>query len=98
MYVPPNYMPPRIDPKEPNVTYPTDSIRTTFESADKNGDGKLSKTEVKEAFAKLGAFCPDYRAWKARRHADANHDGFISLDEELKELVNYTQKQGYKAK
>ncbi|KAK9946521.1 hypothetical protein M0R45_011984 [Rubus argutus] len=84
--------------KDPNVPYPTDIIRTAFKSADKNGDGKLSKKELKEAFAKLGAYCPDYRAWKARRHADANHDGFISLDEELDELLIYTQQQGYKAK
>ncbi|PRQ24966.1 putative EF-hand domain pair protein [Rosa chinensis] len=79
-----------------DVPYTEQQIRNIFKGFDLNGDGKLSWEEVKAAFAKLGAFLPDYRAWRGRSCADADKDGFISLETELNELVTYTHKLQYK--
>ncbi|KAL7262118.1 hypothetical protein ACSBR1_000493 [Camellia fascicularis] len=61
---------------------------------DKNGDGKLSKKELKDAFHDLGLKFSGWRAGRALRHADANGDGYIS-DEELNELVKYAKRWGF---
>ncbi|KAM5568023.1 hypothetical protein ABKV19_015875 [Rosa sericea] len=84
--------------KDPDVPYTEEQIINIFKNFDLNGDGKLSWDEVKAAFAKLGANLPDYRAWRGRMCADADKDGFVSLETELKELVTYTLKQRYKPK
>ncbi|KAM5558245.1 hypothetical protein ABKV19_020124 [Rosa sericea] len=87
-------------PMDSMVSHPDarQQIINIFKSFDKNGDGQLSWDEVKAAFAKLGAFFPDYRAWRGRNRADANKDGFISLETELGELVNYTLELKYNPK
>ncbi|KAL6216572.1 hypothetical protein ACLB2K_009795 [Fragaria x ananassa] len=78
------------------VPYTKQQIEDTFKSYDQNGDGKLSWDEVKAAFTKLGAFSPYFRAWRGKSRADANDDGFICLQTELDELVNYTLELQYK--
>ena len=66
-----------------------------FKIADKNGDGKLSKEELKAAFRRLGSRWSSFRARRALRHVDANGDGVIS-NEELNDLINYALQCGYK--
>ena len=53
---------------------------------DSNGDGRLSKEELKSAFRGLGFYFSGWRAGRALRHADANGDHFIS-DDEMEELA-----------
>ncbi|CAN6583249.1 unnamed protein product [Malus baccata var. baccata] len=72
-------------------------VLNLFNSFDKDGDGMLSKEEVKEAFRKLGSHWGGFRARRALRHADANRDGLIST-EEINDLANYTLKCGYTLK
>ncbi|KAI8014726.1 Polcalcin Phl p 7 [Camellia lanceoleosa] len=71
-----------------------DQIKGLLKRYDKNGDGKLSKEELKDAFRDLGLKFSGWRAGKALRHADANGDGYIS-DEELNELVKYAMRWGF---
>ncbi|RVW40544.1 hypothetical protein CK203_081447 [Vitis vinifera] len=72
-----------------------EQIRGIFRKYDRNGDRRLSKAELKEAFKHLGSHFPWWRASRALSRADANKDGYIS-EEELTSLVNYALKFGYK--
>ena len=70
-------------------------LRDTFQKYDSNGDGLLSKAELENAFKSLGSHMPNWRARRALNRADANGDKFISLDQELDEVVKYAAKHGY---
>ena len=71
-----------------------EQVMDLFNSFDKDGDGMLSKEELKAAFRELGSRWGGFRARRALSHADANHDGLISK-EEIKDLVNYALECGY---
>ncbi|XP_059453365.1 uncharacterized protein LOC132183914 [Corylus avellana] len=74
---------------------PTEEVlRDIFKKYDANGDGRLSKAELKDAFRHLGSRMPGWRAGRVLHHADGNGDGFVSK-EELSELVKYAKKHGY---
>ena len=64
-------------------------IRKIFEEADRDGDGVLKEKDLKHAFHLLGAHVPAWRAHRALRHADINHDGTISGEEEINNLIKY---------
>ncbi|KAL3514519.1 hypothetical protein ACH5RR_027236 [Cinchona calisaya] len=70
------------------------SLKGTFKQHDKNGDGRLDKAELMEAFKRLGAMIPWWRATRGLHHADANGDGYIT-EEELTSLVNYALHLGH---
>ncbi|KAK9946519.1 hypothetical protein M0R45_011982 [Rubus argutus] len=87
---------PEVNVKHPTqVPWSMDHVCQLFKSSDKNGDGKLSKEELKAAFRKLGSRWSSYRASRALRYVDSNHDGVIS-EEEFNELVKYALELGYK--
>ncbi|OAY22908.1 hypothetical protein MANES_18G036100v8 [Manihot esculenta] len=81
-------------PKNVTGTYTEDQLKALFKEHDVNGDGLLSKEEIKKAFQKLGSRLPGWRVNRALHHADINGDGNIGLDE-LDELVKYVIKFGY---
>ncbi|KAA8537744.1 hypothetical protein F0562_027676 [Nyssa sinensis] len=63
---------------------------------DKDGNGRLSKKELKVAFHNPGLHFSSWRARKAFRQADANGDGYISEDE-MKNLITYSSRWGFKS-
>ncbi|KAK6256601.1 hypothetical protein QUC31_000060 [Theobroma cacao] len=69
-------------------------LRSIFKSFDYNQDGRLSKQELRKAFASLGSHLPGWRAGRGLHHADANRDGYVS-DDELDDLVEYALECGY---
>ncbi|KAF9677012.1 hypothetical protein SADUNF_Sadunf08G0063000 [Salix dunnii] len=71
-----------------------EQLREIFKKFDISQDGRLSKEELKQAFGDLGAAVPAYRAIRGLSQADANHDGFVDM-EELDELVKYAYRLGY---
>ncbi|KAJ8762219.1 hypothetical protein K2173_007375 [Erythroxylum novogranatense] len=75
-------------PKASNLTH-TEELKTTFKHHDADGDGKLSREELKKAFQKLDSRFPGWRASKALQHVDTNRDGSISFDKEMDALVKY---------
>ncbi|KAF2309833.1 hypothetical protein GH714_005320 [Hevea brasiliensis] len=81
-------------PKSVSGTYTEGQLKAIFKEHDANGDGRLSKEEMKKAFQQLGSRLPGWRVRRALHHADANGDGSISVDE-LDELVKYVGQFGY---
>ncbi|KAK2977563.1 hypothetical protein RJ640_007038 [Escallonia rubra] len=83
--------------KKGKIAPAEDQLKGIFKKHDKNGDGLLSKEELKEAFKYLGALIPGWRAWCGLRYADANGDGCIS-EGEMNALVQYAANLGYTVK
>ncbi|KAL3505190.1 hypothetical protein ACH5RR_035031 [Cinchona calisaya] len=79
------------------VVLSEEKLKGVFRQHDKNGDGRLDKAELKEAFKCLGAFIPWWRAAGGLDYADANGDGFITEDE-MTCLVKYASQFGYTIK
>ena len=76
-----------------------EQIIEAFKSHDANGDGKLSKAELRQAFKYLGSNWGGRRASKAMSYADADGSGFIEItDTEFDELVEYALQLGYKVR
>lgn len=73
---------------------PNRDLKHFLKKYDKNGDGRLDKEELKQDFKELGARLPEWRAYRALKHADTNGDGFITLDE-TNLLIEYILKNGY---
>ncbi|KAH7846094.1 hypothetical protein Vadar_009735 [Vaccinium darrowii] len=71
-----------------------DQLKGLLKRYDANGDGQLSRKELKQAFHNLGLKHSGWRANRAFQHADANGDGFITEDE-LNQLVKYASKWGF---
>ncbi|KAI8016353.1 putative calcium-binding protein CML10 [Camellia lanceoleosa] len=65
-----------------------EQLNGIFKKRDKNGDGRLSRKELKKAFEELGAWIPDWRALRGLCNADANGTRFIS-EEEMNSLLLY---------
>ena len=79
------------------MRYTEEQLKNLFKSSDANRDGRLSRQELKNAFASLGSFAPGWRAFRALRRADKNRDGYVD-DDELDYVVKYAAKRGYTIK
>ncbi|KAK3231410.1 hypothetical protein Dsin_003291 [Dipteronia sinensis] len=87
-------MPSKYTAKEPKVPQNGRKLLEVFKRHDADGDGRLSKAEIKKAFDELGALIPAYRAYRGLNHADGNGDGFVDMNE-LEDLVQYAENHGY---
>ncbi|KAB1220355.1 hypothetical protein CJ030_MR3G009815 [Morella rubra] len=66
------------DPKSVGpVPYTREALVGVFNSQNKNKVGKLSKSELKEAFEEIGSKWPEMRASLELHHADKIHNGLI---------------------
>ncbi|KAH7848262.1 hypothetical protein Vadar_000284 [Vaccinium darrowii] len=75
-------------PKSVDLPITEVQLKGLLKRYDKNGDGRLSRAELREAFRGLGLNFSGWRAGQALRHSDRNGDGYIS-EEEMKELIKY---------
>ncbi|KAB1220362.1 putative calcium-binding protein CML10 [Morella rubra] len=79
----------------PKALAPTqDVLLDIFKKHDVNGDGRLCKAELREAFKSLGSRAPNWRAGRGLYHADANRDGLID-EAEMEALSKYASEHGY---
>ncbi|KAH7567398.1 hypothetical protein ACOSQ2_011038 [Xanthoceras sorbifolium] len=81
-------------PKSATVAVTAGQLKAIFKEQDADGNGRLTKEELRKAYEKLGSRNPDWRVRRSLSHADTDGDGSISL-EELDEVVKYALKQGY---
>ena len=77
--------------------YTDAQLKGVFRLCSADGDGRLSRQELKNAFSRLGSFAPGWRAIRALRQVDKNRDSFTG-EKELDNLVRYAAKQGYTVK
>ncbi|KAL2318563.1 hypothetical protein Fmac_032439 [Flemingia macrophylla] len=82
----PVFIPPKGLPQ--NIMIAETQIRDILKKADCNGDGCLSKDELKKAFRDFGSKLPCWRAKCFLKKADTNRDGILSNDE-LDIIVDY---------
>ena len=78
------------------VPYSESQLKVFFKQHDADGDGFLTKQELRNAFNHLGSSNPRWRAFRALHIADQNGDGQISIEDELEEVIKYALKRGYK--
>lgn len=78
----------------PRARLSREQLLLIFRNHDSDKDGRLSTTELTEAFRYIGAFLPPYRARHALFHADSDRDGFIS-EKDFELLVNYAEQRQY---
>lgn len=76
------------------LPYNEAQLRNIFKRFDANGDGRLSREELRNAFKSLGSWAPCALAILAVLRADRNRDGQIN-DEEFDILVKFALKLGY---
>lgn len=63
-------------------------VKTSF---DTNNDGRISKTELREALRLAGVLFASWKTNKVMKFVDANHDGFID-DKEFINLAQFAEK------
>ncbi|CAF2123835.1 calmodulin-like protein 5 [Brassica rapa] len=62
----------KIDPSE---------LKRVFQTFDKNGDGRITKQELKDSLENLGIYIPDKDLTQMIHNIDTNHDGCVDIDE-----------------
>lgn len=56
------------------------SLRTVFDEIDVDGDGYLRRSELRQAFQRMGHTLTDSDMNAIYRHVDTNNDGRINFD------------------
>ena len=68
-------------------------FRVWLQKVDVNGDGRISRQELQDALRVLGMNCTKWKAWRAKKNADLNHNNYIDGEPEIKKLIDYAAKR-----
>ncbi|OEL38832.1 hypothetical protein BAE44_0000148 [Dichanthelium oligosanthes] len=78
--------------KEHRTTLTTAEFKEWLKQFDADGDGRISRRELREAIRRRGARFASVKAWRAVRRADRDRNGFV--DEcEMESLVDFAEKE-----
>lgn len=56
-------------------------LKRVFQMFDRNGDGRISKKELKDSLEKLGMLIPDKELTQMIEKIDVNGDGWVDMEE-----------------
>ncbi|XP_020582907.1 polcalcin Phl p 7-like [Phalaenopsis equestris] len=68
-----------------------DEFRQWIRRFDVNGDGRISRDELRHAIRNIGVRFSGWRSNRWIRQADSNGDGFIDVDDEIDNLIGYAK-------
>ncbi|KAK6289533.1 hypothetical protein POUND7_001074 [Theobroma cacao] len=66
--------------RQKELHYTGEQLKAIFRRFDSDGDGRLGKQDLRNAFNILCSRLPRYRAFEALRGADENGDGYVEID------------------
>ncbi|CAN6844852.1 hypothetical protein Bca4012_034493 [Brassica carinata] len=65
----------------PSIKTDPSELKRVFQTFDKNGDGRITKTELNDSLENLGIYIPDKDLTQMIHNIDANGDGCVDIDE-----------------
>ncbi|CAL5071732.1 unnamed protein product [Urochloa decumbens] len=78
--------------KEHRTTLTAAEFKEWLKQFDADGDGRISRRELREAIRRRGAWFATVKAWRAVRRADRDRNGFVD-DGEMEGLVEFAEKE-----
>ncbi|ONK67249.1 uncharacterized protein A4U43_C06F18180 [Asparagus officinalis] len=66
-----------------------EEFKKWLESMDGDGDGQVSKSELRAALKGLGMHFTRWKTWRAMSRADLNHNKKVDSEQEIDELIKY---------
>ncbi|KAL0908663.1 hypothetical protein M5K25_023168 [Dendrobium thyrsiflorum] len=68
-----------------------EEFRQWIRRFDVNGDGRISRNELRQAIRSIGVRFSGWRSNRWIHQADANGDGFIDVEGEIDNLIDYAK-------
>ncbi|EER97535.2 hypothetical protein BDA96_02G395400 [Sorghum bicolor] len=78
--------------KEHRTSVTAAEFKKWLKQFDADGDGRISRRELREAIRRRGAWFASVKAWCAVRRADRDRNGFVD-DCEMESLVEFAENE-----
>ncbi|XP_062188269.1 uncharacterized protein LOC133891560 [Phragmites australis] len=81
-----------LKPAAQRTTVTAEEFKQWLKQFDTDGDGRISRRELREAIRRRGAWFSTVKAWCAVRHADRDRSGYVD-DWEMENLIDFAEKE-----